>query len=72
MTIFRVGNDQLDVRETGAISPSATGQSGPSNLCYNPFGSRGDGTFRRHSLSLLLLQPAAEIRQEEEEEKNRQ
>lgn len=29
------------------LPPLAT-ESGPSNLCYNPFGSRGDGTFGRH------------------------
>lgn len=43
MTIFRAGNDQLDV----AADRGCKAESGPSNLCYNPFGSRGDGTFRR-------------------------
>ncbi len=40
--------------------PLAT-ESGPSNLCYNPFGSRGDGTFGRH-------QPAAGEANEEKKQ----
>ena len=51
MTIFRpvmtswtlAGRDHPK-KAPAAAAASAT-ESGPSNLCYNPFGSRGDGTL---------------------------
>lgn len=54
MTILPTDNDRLDHTQTGEERKREKKkwlprtESGPSNLCYNPFGSRGDGTFGRH------------------------
>ena len=44
MTSWTLAGRDHPKKAPAAAAASAT-ESGPSNLCYNPFGSRGDGTL---------------------------